>query len=221
MRAQKRDIQEYVGVPDEHISVIHHAADTDAFYPREQKASINAVRGYGVRAPYIVYTSRIESPGKNHLRLIRAFEKLKREEDIPHQLVLAGADWHGAGEVHKAAVESPFSNDILLTGYVQGVDLPSLYCGADMLVFPSLFEGFGLPILEAMACEVPVACSNLSSMPEIAGEAAVLFDPLDIDSIANGMFSVLQSEDERIELARKGLKRAGDFSWEKTARKTA
>ena len=152
--------------------------------------------------------------------MIRAFEKLKKEESLPHQLVLAGADWHGAEEVHELASQSPFSSDILLTGYVHGNDLPNLYCGADMLVFPSLFEGFGLPILEAMACGVPVACSNLSSMPEIAGGAAILFDPLDVDSIANGIISILSSEEEAINIGRKGLERAGDISWEKTARKT-
>jgi glycosyltransferase involved in cell wall biosynthesis len=216
----KRDIQKYVGVPDEHITVIHHAADTDVFYPRDKAASANAVRSYGVRGPYVIYTSRIESPGKNHLRLVRAFEKLKKEEAIPHQLVLAGADWHGAEEVHKAVVDSPYKRDILLTGYVHDKDLPNLYCGADMLAFPSLFEGFGLPILEAMACGVPVACSNLSSMPEIAGGAAALFDPHDVDSIASSMLSILSSEEEASNICRRGLDRAADFSWEKTARKT-
>ncbi len=216
----KRDIQEYVGVPDERITVIHHAANTDVFYPRDKKVAISSVGHYGLRSPYVIYTSRIESPGKNHIGLIRAFEKIKKEESIPHQLVLAGADWNGAEEVHKVAAQSAFSNDILLTGYVHGKDLPNLYCGADMLVFPSLFEGFGLPILEAMACGVPVACSNLSSMLEIAGGAAVLFDPTDIDSIAGGMFTILSSEQQSINIGRSGLERAGDFSWEKTARQT-
>ncbi len=216
----KRDIQEFVGISDDRISVIHHAADTNIFYPRDREASLNAVRSYGVRAPYIVYTSRIESPGKNHVRLIRAFEQLKRQEEIPHQLVLAGSDWHGAEEVHGAAENSPFSKDICLTGFVKGQDLPSLYCGADMLVFPSLFEGFGLPILEAMACGVPVACSDISSMPEIAGDAAVLFDPLEVESIADGMFSIVGCPEKRKSLAKEGLRRASEFSWEKTARMT-
>ncbi len=89
-----------------------------------------------------------------------------------------------------------------------------------MLVFPSLFEGFGLPILEAMTCGVPVACSNISSMPEIAGGAAVLFNPLDVDSIADGIFSILSSEEEMSSNGRRGLHRSRDFSWEKTASKT-
>lgn len=216
----KRDLQEFAGIPEERISVIHHAADTSIFYPRDREDAQSSARKYGVRSPYVIYTSRIESPGKNHLRLIRAFEQLKQREAIPHQLVLAGSDWHGAEEVKLAAAKSPYADDICLTGFVDGKDLPSLYCGADMLVFPSLFEGFGLPILEAMACGVPVACSNISSMPEIAGDAAVLFDPLDVESIANGMFSVLGSEENSKALAIKGQKRASAFSWEKTARMT-
>ncbi len=216
----KLDIQRYVGVPEDRITVIHHAADSDAFFPRDREAAIESVREYGIRPPYLIYTSRIESPGKNHLRLIKAFEKLKQEADIPHQLVLAGADWHGAEDVHRAAAGSRFSDSILLTGFVRGVDLPNLYCGAEMMVFPSLFEGFGLPILEAMACGVPVACSNLSSMPEIAGDCAVLFDPLDIESMAQAMHEILACDERRDTLGRQGLDRAGQFSWEKTARQT-
>ena len=216
----KRDIQEFIGVPGEKISVIYHAADTSFFYPRDRVAAQITARGYGIQTPYLIYTSRIESPSKNHLRLIRAFEYLKETESIPHQLVLAGADWHGADEVHRMAADSSCKNDILITGYVDGKDLPDLYSAADMLVFPSLFEGFGLPILEAMACGLPVACSNISSMPEIAGEAAVLFDPFEIDSIAQGMFSIISSKDESTRLGRKGIERSADFSWEKAARKT-
>ena len=216
----KLDIQEFMGIPEERITVIYHAADTATFYPRDRETAQVVAQRYGIRAPYIIYTSRIESPSKNHLRLIRAFEKLKNQECIPHQLVLAGADWHGAQEVHKMAAKSPFKNDILITGFVDGNDLPEMYSGADMLVFPSLFEGFGLPILEAMACGVPVACSNVSSLPEIAGDAAVFFNPLDIDSIANGMYSIISSEKTSILLSRKGIDRAGEFSWEKTGRQT-
>jgi len=216
----KRDLQEFAGIPDERISVIHHAADTGIFYPRDRENALTSVRKYGVRSPYVVYTSRIESPSKNHIRLIHAFEQLKQREAIPHQLVLAGSDWHGAEEVKHTAASSPYSQDICLTGFVDGEDLPSLYCGADMMVFPSLFEGFGLPILEAMACGVPVACSDISSMPEIAGDAAVLFDPLEVESIADGMLSILGSAENSNVLADRGLERASEFSWEKTARMT-
>lgn len=216
----KQDIQHYIGIPDDRITVIHHAADTDTFYPRDKANSLQAVSRYGIRPPYIIYTSRIEHPGKNHIRLIQAFEKIKADENLPHQLVLAGADWNGADEVHRAAAASRFSEDILLTGFVDDRDLPHLYCGADLMVFPSLFEGFGLPILEAMASGVPVSCSNISSLPEIAGDAAALFDPHDIDSIAESMLTILSSEESAKLHAKAGLARAAEFSWAKTASKT-
>lgn len=216
----KRDVMMYAGVPEDRITVIHHAADTDIFFPHDRDMATHKVRAYGIGGPYIIYTSRIEHPGKNHVRLIRAFEALKRRKTIPHQLVLTGADWMRADEVHRAATLSSCADDILFTGFVRDKDLPDLYCAADMLVFPSLFEGFGLPILEAMACGVPVACSNISSMPEIAGDAAVLFDPTDVDSIAQAILTVLSSEDRRIEISKKGLLRARCFSWEQTAQKT-
>lgn len=216
----KNDILEYSDIDEDKISVVHHAADTNTFYPREKKSAISSVAGYGIRHPYLIYISRIENPGKNHIRLIRAFEKLKKEEGIPHQLVLAGADWHGAIEVYSVARKSEFHDDILLPGFVNGDDLPNLYSGADLMVFPSLFEGFGLPILEAMACGVPVACSNTSSLPEIAGDSAVLFDPLDIDSIANGIKRLLLSESEMKKFKQMGIRRAGNFSWDKTAMET-
>ncbi len=216
----KRDLIEFAGIPEERITVVYHAADPILFHPRNRSDALERMRGYGVRSPYIVYTSRIEHPGKNHLRLIHAFEILKAKEAIPHQLVLAGADWTRAEEVHKAASESPVRDDILFTGYVSSRDLPELYCGADMLVFPSLFEGFGIPILEAMSCGVPVACSNTSSMPEIAGDAAALFDPLDPNSIAHGVLGVLSSADARKRMAQKGLQRAELFTWREAASRT-
>jgi len=216
----KKDIQKYTNIPDEKITVIHHAADTSMFYPRDRNQALESLGDYQIKTPYIIYISRIESPAKNHLNLIRAFEKLKREEKIPHQLILAGADWHGAEEVHQAAESSNFSKDIILSGYVKGEDLPNLYSAADLMVFPSLFEGFGLPILEAMSCGVPVACSNISSMPEIAGDAAELFDPLDFESIARGMSKILLSDEHKEAIRKKGQERASQFSWEKTARLT-
>jgi len=216
----KRDLIEYADVPEERVTVIHSAADTSMFYPRNGETAAAQIRNYGVRAPYLLYVSRIEHPGKNHVRLVRAFEILKSRRKVPHQLVLAGVDWLRAEEVHKVARESSVAEDIVFTGYVSSEDLPDLYCGSDMLVFASLFEGFGLPILEAMACGVPVACSNVSSMPEIAGDAAVFFDPLDVGSIVEGMNTLLSSAEVRTDYIEKGLRQASTFSWERTARET-
>ena len=216
----KKDILEHVKLSEDRITVIPSAADTEIFYPRDRKTAGERMRVYGVRSPYILYLSRIEHPGKNHLRLIHAFERVKRSEQVPHQLVLAGSDWHGAEVVHRAARESVYAADILIAGFVGAVDLPDLYNGAEFLGFPSLFEGFGLPILEAMACGVPVACSNVSSMPEVAGNAAVYFNPKEEEDMAEALKTLLLSDQLRAEYGRKGLERSKGFSWSSTAQKT-
>ena len=217
----KRDLVEYVRVPADRIVVTPLAADKDRYFPREGNVDTEKiVERYGLRAPYILYISRIEHPGKNHVRLIKAFESLKASGGLPHQLVLAGSDWSGADEVHRAANSSSCKDDIVFTGFVPTEDLPDLYGAADIFVFPSLFEGFGLPILEAMACGVPVACSSTSSMPEVAGDAAVLFEPTNEKAIEEAIRSLTNDEQLRKEYSRRGLEQSGKFSWKKTATQT-
>jgi glycosyltransferase involved in cell wall biosynthesis len=217
----KRDLMEYVRVPEDRIVVIPEAADTTRYYPREQSAcAARIAQRYGVRPPYVLFISRIEHPGKNHVRLIRAFHRLKEAENIPHQLVLAGSDWAGAEDVHREAAASRFSSDIVFTGFVPAEDLPDFYCGADAFLFPSLFEGFGLPVLEAMACGIPVACANVSSIPEVAGDAGVLFDPLDENAITQAMRDVLTNQTVRARCVQRGLERSKAFSWTTTAART-
>lgn len=219
--SSKRDIVEYAGVAKDKVTVTPLAANPGVYFPRdpEEAAALVAPR-HAVRRPFILYTSRIEHPGKNHARLIRAFAELKRKEGIPHQLVLAGTDRERADEVHRVAGESGCGKDILFTGFVANEDLPLLYQAADLFVFPSLYEGFGLPILEAMACGTPVACSRISSMPEVAGDAAVLFDPEEECSIAAAIGSIITGTDLRRDLARRGLERSKQFSWARTAAQT-
>jgi glycosyltransferase involved in cell wall biosynthesis len=223
--SSKRDIVEYAGVPEERVSVTPLAANPDVFAPRDKEDALALLSPKYplLRPPIILYTSRIEHPGKNHARLIRAFTELKRVDQIPHQLVLAGSDWGRADQVRRAAEESGFAADILFTGFVPAQDLPLLCQAADIFVFPSLYEGFGLPILEAMACGTPVACSCISSMPEVAGDAAILFDPYSENSIAaaiRSMITASDSSDLRKLLAARGLDRSQQFSWSKTAART-
>ena len=219
--SSKRDIVEFARVPEEKVTVTPLAANPGVYFPRDphEAAALLSPR-HAVRPPFILYTSRIEHPGKNHDRLIRAFADLKRKHGIPHQLVLAGSDRERAEEVHRTAVESGYDKDILFTGFVATEDLPLLYQAAEIFVFPSLYEGFGLPILEAMACGKPVACSKISSMPEVAGDAAILFDPYEKDSIASAIWSIISQADLRKDLAVLGLERSKQFSWARTAAQT-
>ena len=197
------------------------AADPAVYFPRDAREAAELLsRRHAIRPPFLLYTSRIEHPGKNHARLIRAFADLKRRHKIPHQLVLAGSNRERAAEVHREAEQSGYAGDILFTGFVATEDLPLFYQAADIFVFPSLYEGFGLPILEAMACGTPVACSNLSSMPEVAGDAAVLFDPADESSIASALWSIITEPELHSKLAECGPRRSGQFSWSRTAAQT-
>ncbi len=208
-------------MPEDKIVVTPLAADHSLFFPRSRAfASARIVKKYQIRAPYILYASRIEHPCKNHLRLISAFEILKRATKIPHQLVLAGGDWHRADEVHRRAEQSSFSSEIVFTGLVPNADLPDLYCGAEIFVFPSLYESFALNLLEALSCGVSVACSNTSSMPEVVGKTGILFDPYDESAMAEAMQRILTDVNLREQYEKAGLLRSREFSWAKTARRT-
>jgi len=217
----KRDLVEYVHVPEERITVVPLAADSGIYHPRDKAACQRRIgEQYKFDQPYVLCIARIEHPGKNHARLIRAFSRLKERESIPHKLVLAGSDWHGADEVHREAAACSAAKDIIFTGFVAQEIIPDLYRGADAFVFPSLFEGFGLPVLEAMSSGVPVACSNTSSLPEVAGDAALMFDPLDEGAIEEALRVILLDGTEREKCVERGLFQSGKFSWKKTAEQT-
>lgn len=219
--SSKKDIVEYAGVPSEKVFVVPNGVDHDRFKPQDPEvAGPELQRELGIDGPFIVYVSRLEHPGKNHVGLIRAFELLKERLDAPHRLVLAGKDWTRAGEIHEAAAASPVSADILLPGHVRADLLPALYSQADLMVFPSLYEGFGLPVLEAMACGTPVACGSVSSIPEVGGDAAVYFEPLQEESMAGVMTQVIEDQAFREDLRSRGMQRSRWFTWEATARKT-
>lgn len=217
----RRDLLEFAGVPSERVRTVPMGVDHDLFRPcGSGNPGPQLESKYGLRPPWILYVSRIEHPGKNHVRLIRAFERLKSEGGTDHQLVIAGSDWNRSEEVHRAARESPNVQDIVFTGFVDAVDLPWLYSGSEMVVFPSLYEGFGLPLLEAMACGAPVACSDGSSLPEVVGEAALLFDPGDVRSISDAMIRLCGDADLRRRLMAEGLRRCRDYNWQRTATET-
>lgn len=217
----KQDIVSYTGLPDERVSVTLNGVDHETYQPGDAEAGrAVAAKNYGVETPYVLYISRIDHPGKNHKRLIEAFAKVKERTDLPHTLVLAGSDWSRADEVHAAAEACSCPDAIVFTGFAPSEDLPPLYHGADLFAFPSLFEGFGIPIVEAMNCGIPVACANISCLPEIAGDAAVLFDPYDVDGMADALERALTDTALRAQCVERGRERAKRYNWHDSVRQT-
>ena len=209
----KRDIVELAQVDPSRIHVISHGVDARRFHPNDDEASRAIRKGLGLLAPYLLYVARIEHPGKNHVALIRAFDRVKTTLGAPHQLVLAGAPWNGADEVYAEAARARHAKDIVFTGFTDDQSVPALYRGAEAYVFPSLYEGFGMPLLEAMASGVPIACSRTSSLPEVAGEAAEYFEPSDQETIESSLEILISNPARRSELIDRGLRRAASFSW--------
>lgn len=216
----KKDIVKLVGVPEEKVTVIYSGINHSIFHPMDKEAArARLEEKYGLDAPFIFYLSRLEHPAKNHVRLIEAFERYKAESDSAHKLVLPGADWNGSNKIRERAATSPVHSDILFPGFVDLEDLPAFYSTCDLMAFPSLFEGFGFPIVEALACGAPVICADTSSMSEIAGDVVPKFDPFDSDAIFQCMANIL-SDGWNDEQRAAGLAYAKQFDWSLAARKT-
>jgi glycosyltransferase involved in cell wall biosynthesis len=216
-----RDIREFFNVPPARIKVIHNGLEHDRFFPgsREQ-AQAEVAQKYQLQSPFFLYVARLEHPGKNHVRLISAFNEFKSAAPSNWQLVFGGSDWHGAEAIHAAAKQSPFASDIRLLGFVAEKDLPNLYRAADVFVYPSLYEGFGMPPIEAMACGCPVICSTRGSLGEIIGDAAAIVDPEAVDSMAKQLTLLANDAVLRERLRAAGLAQARKFDWSQTAADT-
>jgi glycosyltransferase involved in cell wall biosynthesis len=218
-QATRQDILKFFDINPEKITVIHLGLDP-CYKPVTERERINAVlEKYRIPANYILYTGRIQAR-KNITGLVKAYHILRSSMAVKLPLVLAGkGTWRyteAAEEMERLGVK----NDVIQLGHVAYSDLPYLYSGADVFVFASFYEGFGFPPLEAMACGTAVVTSNMTSIPEMVGEAAVLVDPYSPESIAEALRKVLSNEEFKKELIRKGLERVTKFSWEKTAEKT-
>lgn len=213
------DLIRYWRVAPAAIRVNYNGFDRRTFHAGISARMVaDAKSACGIDGDYLLYISRIEHPGKNHLRLIQAYEKLPADLRARYLLVLGGGRWNGADAVLAYAANSPCRDRIRFIGFVPNEALPGLYRGAALYVFPSLFEGFGLSIPEAMACEVPVACSNNSSLGEIAGDGARQFDPCDVDAIAGAIREVLCDQSLRERLRDNAARRLELFDWDRHAR---
>ncbi|MBU7015435.1 MAG: glycosyltransferase family 4 protein [Theionarchaea archaeon] len=205
--SERRILVEKGSFPEERVHVIYHGVSPD-FSPQPMTKIENALGTYGIERPYVLHTSAYQ-PKKNTERVIKAFQNL----DTDHTLVIVGPSQASQrlGDVKK-------KGRIIVAGFVDKKDLVSLYSGAEAFVFPSLHESFGMPILEAMGCGCPVITSERFSMPEVAGDAAVLVNPYCVEDITSGLRKVLTDPSFREELRERGLERVQKFSWEKSAR---
>ncbi len=216
-QSSKRDIVEFIDIDPVRVQVIYEGAPNIRPDGCGQK-SID-LHQYGIRGRPILSVAS-SHPHKNLSRLIEAYSTLVRTYDVENQLVLVGHRRAGADLLEKMVKRLDLEGKVILTGYIPDDLLEELYSKAVLFVFPSLYEGFGIPVLEAMANGVPVVCSNAASLPEVAGDAALFFDPYSVEEIAARMHQALQDSGLRKELIRSGQENAKRFSWERTARQT-
>jgi glycosyltransferase involved in cell wall biosynthesis len=201
------------------IAVIHEAAGEE-YKVVDDAEKINMTRErYKIDGPFILTVSLMRRR-KNMHRLISAYSILRKEHKIDAKLVIVGKRTSVHNDLLKQCHELDLAEDVIFTGYIPTADLVHIYNAADLFVYPSLNEGFGIPVLEAMACGTPVVTSNTSALPEVAGDAAILVNPYDVEELAHAMHGVLHDEELKQTLTEKGLERAKMFSWEKTARET-
>lgn len=214
-QATKNDLMHYLGIPDERISVVYLGVDHGLFKPVSRRIYNN---------PYVLFVGS-EYPRKNLAGLLKAFGRLKddpRFRDL--KLVKVGKAGGQEADFRRQTMEVidalGLASEVIFAEFVPTVDLPAYYSGAEVLVLPSLYEGFGFPPLEAMACGCPVVTSNTSSLPEVVGDAGIMVDPYDTDSLAKAMGQVLTNDELRGNMVKKGLEQAKKFSWERVAEQT-
>ncbi|MEA3273387.1 MAG: glycosyltransferase family 1 protein [Patescibacteria group bacterium] len=219
----KQDIIKEYGLPPEKITVIYHGYNDKIFNlgnARDDKEIGNIKKKYWIKGDYILYAGALQ-PRKNLEVLIKAFEKLKKIEDYNNlKLVLAGPKAWLCKDIYRRVKASANFGDIIFTGHYRTKDLPYLMGGAEVFVFPSLYEGFGIPVLEAMASGVPVICADNSSLPEVGGEAPQYFKAENYQELAETLRKVLGNKELKQKMISGGLEQTNKFSWEKCARET-
>jgi glycosyltransferase involved in cell wall biosynthesis len=211
------DIVELYGVPQERIAIVSPAVGPE-FAPVAEPAVIAAVKArYGIHWDAYVLSGGGAEPRKNIVRLVEAFGRAPKLRETMNLVVVGGME-RGAESIYEAVSRAGLQEEVIFPGHVPLEDLRALYAGCSLFAFPSLYEGFGMPPLEAMACGAPVVCSNASSLPEAVGDAALLVDPRDPEGWAQAMTRVLDDANLREDLRRKGALRVKAFSWEQSAR---
>ena len=213
----KRETIEHLGIREDKIRVIFEAA-REGMKPLPLGECQTVFAKYNIRPPYLLYVGTIE-PRKNLLTLIRAYDELLKQTDFTPQLVLCGGRGWLFDEVFKLVEELKLQDMVRFTGYVADEDLPAMYSAAEVFVYPSLYEGFGLPPLEAMACGTPAVTSNVSSLPEVVGNAGLMHDPNSWQDLVRQIIKMLDPQ-TREHFRQAGLEQAARFSWDRAARET-
>jgi len=216
-KSTKDDLVKLLKADPVKITVVYPGYDTSIFKPVLDTYQIKIVKQrYGIDSDYIIYVGTLE-PRKNIKRLIEGFAELVKKGDVNHKLVIAGKKGWLYDEIFETLSILGLNSEIIFTDYAPLEDLPPLLSGADAFIYPSLYEGFGLPVLEAMACGTPVITSRVSSLPEVIGDAGILIDPYNVKDIALAMQNVVSDKELRKRMRQKGLERANLFSWETAA----
>jgi glycosyltransferase involved in cell wall biosynthesis len=211
----KQDLIELLGIPEERITVVY--AGYDPRFNQQPQVNDQAILSqHGIKDPYILGLGTLQ-PRKNFSTLIRAYNQLAREHQILHKLVIAGGKGWLYDDIFDTVKELGLEERVLFTGFVDDEHLPALYRGAELFAFPSLYEGFGIPIIEAMGCGTPVVTSTSSSLPEVAGDAALCVNPHDSTALTDAMWRSLSDTTLRQTLRQRGLERVKLFSWENAA----
>jgi len=215
-RTVKKDAVRFSKVDAEKITPIYNGYESNIFKVIQDKEYLQEIMDkYKLPEKFILWVGQLYPP-KNFGNILRALALIR--DKIPHKLVVVGEErWKSQGDI-KLIDELQLGDRIQFTGWVTHDGLPAIYNKAELFVFPSLYEGFGIPLLEAMACGCPVLTSKTGSPPEVVNGAALLVDPQDPNEIAEGIIRILEEERMRSTLIRDGLKRVGSFGWEKTAR---
>ena len=215
----KRDLVDYFGVPASRIEVIYNGVSPRfrPDVPPEERERV--ARAHGLTTPYLLFLGG-EKPHKNLQAVVRAYAEALREASLPHVLALAGPPPKSPARLEALISALDLEDRVRRPGRIEEADLPGLVAGADVLLYPTLYEGFGLPVVEAMACGTPVLTSSTSALQEIAGGYAYLVDPMDVQAIARGIVALATDEKMRGDFRELGKKRALDFSWDKAAEKT-
>ena len=215
------DLEHFFGLGRDRVNVVWNGIDHQRFQPGDAAtAKALAAKKWKLDHPFFLFVSRLEHPGKNHVRLIEAFNQFKSTTKSDWLLALGGSDWHGAEAIHAAAAASPFAADIRFLGFVIDAALPGLYHATDVFIYTSLFEGFGFPPIEAMACGVPVISSTRGSLREVVADAALTVEPENVADIAGALQKMSSSADERQHWRTAGFTNARRFDWNENAAQT-